>query len=69
VDHTRYKFASLLRFAEMELGLPSLTARDANANPPVNAFDFTQTPRPPLVLYERDCLVDAGTPGASQPGG
>ena len=31
-------------------------AQDAQANDLMNAFDFTQTPLPPLVLKKRGCL-------------
>jgi phospholipase C len=59
IDHTEYEFSSMLRFAEDELGLPTLTARDAGASDMLNAFDFSQSPRPPLVLDERACPAPA----------
>lgn len=40
-----------------ELGLPTLTARDRGANNMMGACDFSQQPRPPLVLKQRQCKV------------
>ncbi len=57
IDHTQYEFSSMLRFAEDELGLPTLTSRDRRANDMMNAFDFNQSPRPPLILKQRTCKV------------
>ncbi len=57
IDHTRYEFSSMLRFAEDILGLPRLTRRDKGANNMLNAFDFTQSPRLPLILKLRTCYV------------
>jgi phospholipase C len=39
VDHTQYETVSILSLIEMRFGLPSLTTRDANANPLTNAFN------------------------------
>ena len=47
----------MLRFAEDELGLPTLTNRDKRANTMLDAFDFTQSPRAPLVLQQRICKL------------
>ena len=55
IDHTQYVFSSMLRFAEDELELPTLTNRDKRANNMMNAFDFTQNPRLPLILQQRTC--------------
>lgn len=57
VDHTQYEYSSMLRFAEDELGLATLTSRDKAANNMMGAFDFTQSPRAPLVLQQRSCSV------------
>ena len=57
IDHTPYEFASMLRFSEDILGLTPLTKRDLGANNMFNAFDFTQKPRPPLVLRQHACRV------------
>ena len=57
IDHTQFEFSSMLRFAEDELGLPTLTNRDKAANDMMDAFDFTQSPRSPLILQQRTCNV------------
>ena len=57
IDHTQFEFSSMLRFAEDELSLPTLTSRDKGANDMFDAFDFNQSPRPPLVLQQRACHV------------
>jgi phospholipase C len=57
IDHTQFEFSSMLHFAEDELGLPTLTTRDKGANDMMDAFDFSQSPRPPLVLQQRACNV------------
>lgn len=57
IDHTQYEFSSMLRFAEDILGLAPLTMRDKGANNMLNAFDFTQKPRTPLLLRPRTCKV------------
>ena len=44
VSHVVYDHASLVRFIEARFGLPALTARDANATPPFDAFDFQNPP-------------------------
>lgn len=54
VDHTRYDFASVLKFVEDTLGLPSLTRFDAHANDLMNAFDFSQHPPAPIKLAPRN---------------
>ena len=46
VDHTQYEHSSICKFAESLYDLPAMTARDAAANDMMNAFDFTQKPRP-----------------------
>jgi len=55
IIHTQYEFASVLKFAERTFGLPTLTQRDAEANDLMDAFDFGQTPLPPLILKPRKC--------------
>ena len=57
IDHTQYEFSSMLRFAEDELGLPTLTNRDKAANDMMGAFDFSQSPRPQLILRQRTCHI------------
>jgi phospholipase C len=42
VSHTVTDHSSLLRFIETRFDLPALTARDANAEPPLDMFDFSK---------------------------
>ncbi len=44
VSHTVYDHTSLVRFIEARFGLPAMTARDANATPPFELFDFENPP-------------------------
>ena len=46
VDHTEYEFSSVLKFIETVFDLRCMTARDCGANDMMDAFDFTQEPRP-----------------------
>lgn len=55
VDHTMYSISSVVKFIETTMGLPALGTVDAQANNLSNAFDFTQTPLPPLSLKLRSC--------------
>jgi phospholipase C len=53
--------ASIPRFIEKVFGAPALStldpaAQDGQANDLLDAFDFTQTPLPPLMLQTRTCL-------------
>jgi phospholipase C len=55
VDDNVYEFSSVLRFIEEIHGLPSLTERDARADPLSGAFDFRAQPRlDKLILPLRD---------------
>jgi phospholipase C len=52
--------ASVPRFIERVFGAPALStldpaAQDGQANDLMNAFDWTQTPLPPLILQTRTC--------------
>jgi hypothetical protein len=58
VVHTEYEFSSVLRFIENRFGLGNLTTRDLGASDMTDAFDFTQTPLPPLVVNTRTCPSD-----------
>ncbi len=42
VGHHTYDHTSLTRFLEAKFKLPALSARDANAEPPFDLFDFSQ---------------------------
>lgn len=61
ISHTQYEFSSFLKFIEERFGLLPLTARDAAANDILDAFDFTQTPLPPLILQTRNCSPVSNT--------
>jgi phospholipase C len=61
VTHTTYEFSSVLKFIEEVFGLPALTQRDKNANDMSDAFNFDQSPLPPLPLKLRACPVAATT--------
>lgn len=50
VDHRIHTPASWLRIVEERFGLPPLTRRDATADDMIEDFDFTQKPRPPVLL-------------------
>lgn len=63
VDHSNFEFSSVLRFAEDYLALSHLTERDARANNMMSAFDFSQTPRPPLILPHQECKSNATVGG------
>lgn len=45
ISHTKYEFASILRFVEENWGLGSLGTTDGRATSIGNVFDFTQRPR------------------------
>jgi phospholipase C len=51
VGHTTYDHTSILRFIEAKFKVPALTARDANADPMMDLFDFAGAPNatPPTV--------------------
>ena len=55
IGHRQTEHASVPKSIETLFGLPALTTRDANANDLLDALDFTQPPRPPLVLSTRAC--------------
>ena len=50
VDNTLSEFASTLKLIETLFHVPSLGTRDANASDLLEAFNFNQSPRAPLVL-------------------
>lgn len=65
VDHTMYSFPSVLKFVEDIFGLPTLTSMDSQSidgqsNDMFNAFNFSQTPLPPLILSQRTCPAIKG---------
>ncbi len=50
VDHKTYSFESWLRLIEERFGVVPMTGRDNTANDMADAFDFTQQPRPPVLM-------------------
>ena len=62
IFHEQSEQASIPRFIEKVFGAQKTlsqldpAAQDGNANDLLGAFDFTQTPLPPLVLDTRTCL-------------
>jgi phospholipase C len=50
-SHVVHDHTSILRFIEARFGLPAMTARDANATPPMEMFDFQSPPfaTPPTI--------------------
>ncbi|MCU1277682.1 MAG: Phospholipase [bacterium] len=60
VIHTHTEQVSVTRLVEELLGAPSISsidpdARDGKVGSMMGAFDFTQPPRPPLILPTRTC--------------
>ena len=47
IDHNTYSFESWLKIVEERFDVNPMTARDTNALDMLDAFDFTQKPRPP----------------------
>lgn len=50
VDHNTYSFDSWLKIVEERFGIEPMTQRDKYADAMLNSFDFTQQPRPPVLL-------------------
>jgi phospholipase C len=68
VSHTVYDHTSILSFLEYRFGLPALTARDANADPMLDMFDFAHpsfTTPPTLAPAVVDPAQLAACPTAS----
>jgi phospholipase C len=61
ISHTTYEFSSVVKFIEENFGLPFLSQRDQLANDTTDAFNFSQTPLPPLALPLRACPVASTT--------
>lgn len=55
ISHHTLEFSSFLKFVEKRFHLPALTERDNNADAMLDAFDFGQPPRAPLLLDEHNC--------------
>ncbi|MDQ6946790.1 MAG: alkaline phosphatase family protein [Actinomycetota bacterium] len=72
VSHTVYDHTSILRFIETRFGLPSLSQRDAHADPMLGMFDFTRmtfAAPPPLPPTPVDPAPQPGCPGSPGGGG
>ncbi len=64
IDHRLGEFSSVLRFIEDNWGLSQLTQRDRDAHNLIEAFDFSQEPRPPDPMPLRtDCVGGIFPPG------
>jgi phospholipase C len=50
IDHTQLEHTSILKFIEENWNIPPLAERDAKANNLTSAFDFSMTPRPPVLV-------------------
>jgi phospholipase C len=56
IDHTTYESASVLHFMELLAHVPTMTQRDAKANPLLGAFDFNHPPNlSKMILPELNC--------------
>jgi phospholipase C len=55
VSHVQTESSSVLKFIEERFGLPSLGGRDLIVNDISDAFSFTQSGNPPLVLNQISC--------------
>ena len=50
IDQRTYSSESWLRITEKRFGIAPMTLRDTQAADMLDAFSFTQKPRPPLIL-------------------
>ena len=50
IDHNTYSFESWLKIVENRFDVQPMTARDTNALDMIDAFDFNQKPRAPILL-------------------
>ncbi len=55
VSHVQTEHASIPKTIEKIFGLPNMNDRDAKANDLLDALDFSQPPRAPMVLQTRQC--------------
>jgi len=73
VSHTTHDHTSILRFIETRFDLPALTARDANADPMLEFFDFRRPrfkkpPRLPKATIDPARLQECAGGSAPPPG-
>jgi phospholipase C len=69
VDHKTYSFESWLRLVEERFGVIPMTARDNTANDMTDAFDFTQQPRPGVMLNPAGSPYPPALQALSHPAG
>jgi len=50
IDHTLLDHTSILKFIEENWNIPALAVRDAKAKNLTSAFDFSSSPRPPVLV-------------------
>ena len=50
VDHHVYEFGSILKYVENNFGLASIGTTDARSTSIINAFDYSQTPKPFSII-------------------
>jgi phospholipase C len=65
VSHVVHDHSSILRFIETRFGLPSLTQRDASADPMLEMFNFqnpafVQPPTLPAAIVDQSRLCQGG---------
>jgi phospholipase C len=61
IDHTVLEFSSMLKLVEERFDLDPLTQRDQDAADLIEAFDFKEGPRAPVILQPRTCPAGAST--------
>ena len=57
VSHVVHDHTSILRFIEQRFGLPTLTARDAAADPMLEFFDFHNPPFPSPPSFSKPSVT------------
>ena len=66
-DSTPATFASILAYTEQTFGLTSLSPNDASAYAFANAFNYSQTPLPPIAMHMNPLPPGANAPAAIDP--
>lgn len=61
IDSTELDYTSILKFIEENWDLEPLTARDAKAKSIINAFDFSQPPRPSRIIPSQRYVREQGS--------
>jgi phospholipase C len=60
VSHQTFDLTSILRFVEARFDIPALTARDANATPITEMFDFSKPPQLLAPPAQPPAVIDPG---------